>query len=57
MKQTGNHATINWVKSQHTGEVGFIAETSPIIKNQINYRTLIHQLSIPTPYSLFSGEV
>ncbi|MEM1169856.1 MAG: hypothetical protein AAGJ08_12450 [Cyanobacteria bacterium P01_H01_bin.35] len=28
MKRTGNHAIINWVKSQHTGEVGFINNVS-----------------------------
>ncbi|MGD1805710.1 hypothetical protein ACP6PL_09770 [Dapis sp. BLCC M126] len=28
MKRTGNHAIINWVKSQHTGEVGFLNNVS-----------------------------
>ncbi|NER06925.1 MAG: hypothetical protein F6K17_32260 [Okeania sp. SIO3C4] len=35
MKRTGNHAIINWVKSQHNGEVGFI---NNVLANQNPYR-------------------
>ncbi|NES07768.1 MAG: hypothetical protein F6K22_36255, partial [Okeania sp. SIO2F4] len=35
MKRTGNHAIINWVKSQHTGEVGFI---NNVVANENPYR-------------------
>ncbi|OZH53967.1 hypothetical protein AFK68_14040 [Hydrocoleum sp. CS-953] len=35
MKRTGNHAIMNWVKSQHTGEVGFL---NNVAANENPYR-------------------